>query len=483
MKWVSKLHKVVLITLLGTAAIIYGAISFVNHYLFRTSALDLGIYNHAIYMYSHFQMATSALYEQVPRNLLSDHFDLLVPLFSPLHFVFGSYTMLIVQIAALLIGALGVYRYFKPKDVWSALLAVLYFLSFYGLFGAISYDYHSNVVAAAILPWFFVFIRDKKLLWASLIFVLIIVAKENMALWMVFVCLGMAVEFWREKTLRVFLLLGSVFSAIYFIGIIKLVIPALAPEKEYFHFDFAVLGEDPKSALIYIFSHPIETINNLFINHIRAPSADGIKAETYLALCLAGLPILLRKPHFLLMLIPILFQKMLNDVAYKWSVDVHYNIEFAPILTIGIFSVLVKLKNQFLRWALMLLVCVLSIWSTGQILQATLVYRDDVKIQFYREAHYTTFFDYRAVHETLALIPPDASLSASFPFVSHLCSREEIYEFPICDDCDYTVFTKLFGSYPLGREHFEVYTEELVNSSDWEVLVEKEEVTLLKRRK
>lgn len=481
MKKLKYFRSSILILTFLSAAVIYGSISFVNHNLFRTSALDLGVYNNAIYKYGHFKMATSAVYEEEARNLFSDHFDLLVPILSPLQYVLGNYTLLIVQILALLLGAYGLYLYIKPKGDWAAVASVVYFLSFYGVFGAVSYDYHSNVIAAAILPWFFVFVRDKKLVPALLIFSLILVSKENMALWMVFVCAGMAIEFWKVSKLRNLLILGSVFSAFYFILVLSVIIPAIAPTKEYFHFDFSVLGANPKEALGYIISHPLETLKSLFENHMGDPNGDGIKAESYWALCFAGILLLIRKPQFLLMLIPILFQKMLNDDMYKWSVDVHYNVEFAPILAIGIFSVLSLVKRNAIRWSLLLVVCGFSIWSTSRILKSTHVYREDLKIQFQHKKHYRTHFDHNKVHEALKLIPEEASVSALYPFVPHLAFRDEIYQFPILHEAEYIVYSKQFYTFPLTKDHFDSYTDELKNSKEWEVVLDEEEITILRR--
>src|SRR6185295_709951 len=95
---------------------IYALISWVNHYLFRTSAYDLGIYNQAIYHYAHLRINHPTIFDPPITNFLSDHFDLVLPVISPLYYLFGSYTLLIVQVVVILIGGLGVFRYFKLKS-------------------------------------------------------------------------------------------------------------------------------------------------------------------------------------------------------------------------------------------------------------------------------------------------------------------------------------------------------------------------------
>ena len=92
--------------------ILYSLISLVNHYLLRTYALDLGAYSNALYDYSHFQWNDSTVFKSIKENLLADHFDLYLIIFSPLSLVFKTYTLLLVQLVFILLGGLGIYKYF-----------------------------------------------------------------------------------------------------------------------------------------------------------------------------------------------------------------------------------------------------------------------------------------------------------------------------------------------------------------------------------
>ena len=93
--------------------IIYCLISLVNHYNFRTYALDLGVYTNALYDYIHLQWNDSTSFLAEAENLLADHFDIYLIIFSPLSLVFGSYTLLVVQIFSVIVGGYGVFRYFR----------------------------------------------------------------------------------------------------------------------------------------------------------------------------------------------------------------------------------------------------------------------------------------------------------------------------------------------------------------------------------
>ena len=117
----------------AVAGVLYALISLVNHYLFKTYALDLGLYTHAMYDYAHFRVDDCSMFKAVPQSILSDHFDLYLVILSPLIYVFGSYTLLIVQIAAVLLGGWGVYKLIGlyTEDGWMPVLATtVFFFSF-----------------------------------------------------------------------------------------------------------------------------------------------------------------------------------------------------------------------------------------------------------------------------------------------------------------------------------------------------------------
>jgi hypothetical protein len=74
-----------------------------------------------------------------------------------------------------------------------ALIMVLY-LSMWGVVAAMSYDFHMNVIAAYLLIPCIYFFLEKKLKAMWLVFVLMILTKENTALWLFFVFTGLRTE-------------------------------------------------------------------------------------------------------------------------------------------------------------------------------------------------------------------------------------------------------------------------------------------------
>lgn len=481
MKFVLKNKYIIISCLLF--AILYSLISLVNHYNFRTYALDLGLYTNAAFRYAHFQLADSTLIKEYYEPILGGHFDLYLILFSPLIFIFGTNTLLIVQIIALVSGGVGVYYYFDQTDSKNKtlpLFAAIYFFSFFGIFGALSFDYHSVVVASSIVPWFFVAIKLNKKILSAILLGFILVSQENISLWIFFICIALAIEYRKEFKKTSLLLLFSGISLAYFFIVITYIIPHFSTRNEYSGFMYSILGNNIFEALKFALIHPLDCLRLLFINHSNNPIGDFVKAELHVLIILSGLPLLFIKPQYLLMLIPIYFQKLFHDNYAVWSIGAQYNIEYAPILAIGIFTVISQLKKRRIQIIVSSLVLFLATLSTIRTLDNTIFYTEKSRINFLRGMHYRRNYDVKSVHQCLQKIPEDAKVSAQSPFVPHLSLRKYIYQFPIIKNADYIVFSVNEIGYPLSQEEFDKKINELKSSEDWEVLCNKD-LTILKK--
>ncbi len=463
-------------------AILYSMISLVNHFNFRTYALDLGAYTNALYDYTHIQWNDSTVFKEVGENLLADHFDLYLIIFSPLSYIFGTYTLLIVQIISLLLGGIGIYKYFilSGKSSFIATSASLYFFSFFGVIAALSIDYHSNVVAAAMIPWFFYLVK-KELIWkSSILLILILVSKENVSLWLIFVCLGLAIEFRKNYKLRNYLILSSILCAVYFLTITKMVMPFFSNTGSYPHFHYSVLGSTFSEAFIHLISHPIELLKVLFINHTNHPNGEFVKVELHILLLVSGLPFILKKPQYLFMLAPIYFQKLFHDNPSMWGVGGQYSIEFAPILAVGIFMVISEIKRKKLLIYTSIVVVLFTLAATFRTMDNTQIYTNKETIRFYKSKHYKRDFDVNEIKKQLSKIPQEAIVSVQSPFLPHLSLRETIYQFPMIKDAEYVILMESEKSYPITKEELSTIATELKTSKNWKTIYHQDLLILKK---
>jgi uncharacterized membrane protein len=474
------------IILLGYV-LIFGSITFVNHYLLRTYGWDLGINNNAIYDYAHFRWNDCMIMQPAFENVLSDHFSLYPLLVSPLYWVFGSWTMLVFQYCAVLFGGIGVFRFVKNKSQEKFLpeLAMAFFFSFYGVYSALGFDYHDNVIGAMMVPWLFLYVDKQKWNKVFLFTVLLLIAKENMALWSFFIFLGLALPpFWKKEwrnSLR-FLAFG-LGSLVYFLCIVKWVIPALGIEGQtYLHFKYQALGSTMGEALRFILTKPFEAFALLFYNHSGDPIANYIKMETYVALLLSGAWVMLWRPHFIVMLLPILAQKMYNNDFGKWGINAHYSIEFAPILAIAVFTWVIENAPNKKKWAIgfwaLAFGCTLFFLNT----RVSLWYAKQQDC-FYCAAHWQRDFDVNKVKAVLAEIPEESKVSAQSPLAPRLAFREYIYHYPHIANAEYiALLIEERNTYPQSQEEYTNGIETLKNNGEWIVWREVEGLLVLKRK-
>jgi uncharacterized membrane protein len=476
-----------LISIFVFFALIYTSISLVNHYNFRTFGWDLGINNNAIYDYAHLRWNDCMIMQPAFDNVLSDHFSLYPILVSPFYWIFGTWTMLVFQIAAILFGGLGIYRYVLriTANEWLSRLAVLHFFTIWGVFSALSFDYHDNVVATMFVPWFLDYFERKKWKLSIFFFVLIIIAKENMALWAVFIGFGLGLKAALNKNRRDLLIsLGFAFGAlVYFVMVIKVFIPALAtPGRDYLHNSFNALGSNFGEVIVNILKHPVKTIELLFVNHSGDPAFDGIKAETYLAILLAGGFALVLAPEYFVMIIPIIAQKVFNDLPIRWGISNHYSIEFAPILVIALYIVLQRFgKKRHQIAGICLAVSVIS--SVSFLDHRTSEYYNRENSQFYNKSHWVRDFDVKEVREALKNIPDDSKVSAQSHLCPHLAMRDFIYHYPFIGEANYiALLPQEPNKYPLDEESYNKNIEEFISSGKWEFVVNKKSVVILSKR-
>ena len=423
--------KLAFAALLVVAGVLYALISLVNHCLFKTYALDLGLYTHAMYDYAHFRASDCSLFMDMPRNLLSDHFDLYLVILSPLVYVFGSYTLLIVQIAAVLLGGWGIYRLIGlyTDDRLMPLLASAAFFFSFGIIHALSFDYHSNVLAAMMLPWLMYFIKLKKYGLASLFVVLFVIGKENMSLWLFFVVISLMWDYRKDKKTLWYLLGYAVFSMAYFLIINMIVMPQLGGSGGGFA-RYSYLGDNYLAIAKNLVTHPKLTFQLLFTSAVADSDHAGIKEEFYYCALATGLIFTILKPNYLIMTIPLIGQKMLASQPNFWGISFQYSVEFMPVLVIASFLVILKLKQRIgrivLAGAFLLSVLLTTFYTLG--VPHSRVFLDQLCV--YQGRHYEQkIFDADYARQLMDMIPDDASVCASTMLVPHLALRPEVYDY------------------------------------------------------
>ncbi|MCF8461928.1 MAG: DUF2079 domain-containing protein [Flavobacteriales bacterium] len=459
---------------------VFCLISLVNHYNFRSYGLDLGIYTHGIYSYSHLQWHIFTLgLEGLEFNHLGNHFSPIVALLSPFYFLFGSYTLLILQIAAILFGGWGVYLFAKKRlKGWQPELILILFFSMWGIYSALAYDWHANVMAAMFAPWFILFYERGDTKKAILMFALVLICKENMAVWMAAIISGLIVRdfFLKPKELNWKLgasLLGT--SVIYF-GIVQmLIMPALNTAGVSDHLgNYSHLGEGPAGVIKTMLTKPRHIFYLLFESLQADELTSMLKSQLHFMVLVSGGLALIYRPHYIIMLAPIYAQKLLSSNPAHWGVYSQYSIEFAPIICLAYVEWLQNLS--FEKWKTPLLI--------GTIATATFFNWHPTRPNtgFYQSEHYQSGLETDAIYEALSLIPDDAIVSASNVIVPHVAGRKKIYLYPVVKDADYlAILTHGRDLYPVDSLEFPNRMMELRSDSLNEIVYDENNLLIIKR--
>ena len=451
----------------------FALISLVNHHLFRTHALDLGMMNHALHSFSEFNANTFTLglTEADEKPFLGTHFSPVMFLYVPVYWLLGNSSLLFIQIAAMLLGGIGVFRAAQSAGLGDRLSmwAGFHFYAIWGIYSALEFDFHNNVMGAMLLPWLWHFLAQRRKVSAALVLTIILACQENMGLWMVFFLLGFLLHersLFKRESLR-FEWPLIVVSALYFGLALGWIMPTIAGDSQFAAVSVQRMGRGGWDIARNMLSHPLQVVQHLFTcDHPDAPA----KVEFHWMMMIAGGWACLRHPQFLCMLIPIYAQKMLSNAPSFWGVGRQYSIEFVPIISLAV--VFLASKHRRLFQAIYPLLFVVTLGSTIVKFKERKDFFKRECIDLFYAPHYETHLDLAVVRDVLSNIPDDISLSVSSSLAPHLANRPILRLFPQEQDADMIVLVNDPGNeWPLTETQFQDHIARL-KASDRHILVE-----------
>ncbi len=435
MKRILTRHKSPLVVgILLFFGLLFAVESIGNHLCFRTYGLDLGVYTKTLYDHAHLNGNDGTFFLWEPSNQMGGHFDLYLWIFSPLVYLFGNYTLLLVQIAAVLLGMLGMYRLsgLYAKKSWLPLTAMLLVGLSFGVWHALGYDYHSNVVSAMLLPWLLYFVKRCQRVGTVLTAVAMSIAVEASALWTAFVLLALVWDMRRDRPMRRLLMLTSAGCLAYFLVVTLWVMPLLGGGGGTGFWRYKWMGANVGEVARWVVAHPFVAVKDVFVNFTDGPGGL-LKREFFLCLLASGLLFTCFKPNYLVMLIPPLALKMLSsDVESFWGVANHYNIELCMVAAVGTVAALGRMRQGRAQTLLCVLAVALTtctfFYTIGR--PQTPIRKANVRIL--DACHYRQDdFDAATARRLLKQVPADASVCATTMFTPHLAARDSVYIFPM----------------------------------------------------
>lgn len=415
---------------LGLIAVLLFAVStgyaWARHAKYETTGFDLGIFDQVVRAYAHFSAPISPL-KGVGYNILGDHFHPILVVLAPLYWVWDDPRMLLtVQAALFAVSIMPVAVFVRRRfGGWAGVLVALVYGVSWPLQGAVHFDFHEIAFAVLLLAVLMnaLDVRRDRIVVAMCLLLLFV--REDMGALVALV--GLLVALRRPLApgdRRRSLLLGGVLGTLGMVGYwlaTSVVIPALGPQG-FTYWTFTALGPDPVSAIRFMILHPWRVAVLMVTPAVKFHTLVAIFSPT--ALLAFGSP-------YVLLVLPFLAQRMLNDRELLWQTNFHYTSVIAPILVMaaadtvsrwmrrfpGILGphriripmpgpsarrVTVSLATLWIAWCVTLPAW--SMWTrsplypvSGGLLSGRVWERD---------------LRWRSVHETLPMIPPDECVEA-----------------------------------------------------------------------
>jgi uncharacterized membrane protein len=350
-------HLITLAVLATLAAGGYSACEFLQYYTFRAGTYDLVIFDQAIRSYSHFHLPVS-LVAGVHRgfgtdfSILGDHFSPILALLAPLYWIHsGPQTLLVAQavLFAAAIPPLWVLTRRELGNTWGAYCVAIGYAVSWPVAQAVSFDFHevafAPLLTAVLFERFSAYRRGGARWWhVALPAVGLLGVKEDMGL--LVAGFGLAVLVlslrWARGQRRQVRLLGAGFVVVGLAMALvttDVVLPAFGSVPTYY-WRYGQFGADAPAAAWQMLTHPLVT-GEAFVT-------PGSKVHTMVCLFAIAAFAALLSPY-LLVIAPLLAERMLSDAPNWWGLFFHYNAFLVvPLLCAGVDAV--ARPGRWSRW-------------------------------------------------------------------------------------------------------------------------------------
>jgi uncharacterized membrane protein/uncharacterized membrane protein YbhN (UPF0104 family) len=411
-------------------------VSFLRYDNYYTGKYDLGNMSQTIWNTMHgriFQFTNPDIATNDSR--LATHADFILILFTPLYALWPDPRNLLFW-QAFIVGAGTFFVYFAGKTITknktiAATLAFSYLIN-PSVQRSILYDFHAVTLATTFLLAAFYYLITKRFRLFLLFSILAGLCKEQV--WLIIGLLGIFIFIKQHKRLWGSLLFIVGFSLTYFL--ITYAIPNTLGSTHFAISYFSEFGNEPVHILKNILLSPTQTLSTLF-----AP--NRIEYFKQLLSPVGYLPIF--APWLFLFIIPELAINLLSNNEHLYQIYYQYTATITPFIFLSTMYGIVTVKKLFLRIPnpaninlMPLLICYLlfsslySAYLDGP-LPGAIEPNTDMITNPLKQRNF--------VDQTIQTIPQNVSVGASNNIASHLSNRETIYVSPIgLEKAEYIVF-------------------------------------------
>lgn len=400
------------------------SIATVNRYnTFNASTFDFGIFAQ---MYEYMRdtgFPTTTLERNMSLSHFAIHFSPIYYLLLPGYFIFSSPEyLLIMQAIVICLGVFPVYllcRHFKIGNINSVFISGSYLL-YPAIITPAFFDFHENKFLTVLLLWLFYFYERKKVIPMYLSLILVLLVKEDAALYIIFFGLFcmLAKKDYKHG-------LWIMISGLCYFGVVITGMELFGHGIMDNRFDIYQLPGQKGLGVVAknILANPMFFVANLF-------TEEKLRYIIYLFVPLAFVPFITKKWQSYTLMIPIIVMNLMTAYPYQFDIGYQYTYGVSAIL----FYLFIRNIKEFThKWKRIISIITL-IASLLFLLTST---------QEFFTSYNQMFTDYKIerleTEEALSMIPQDASVTSQTYFTAHLSRVKELYDYPYPEWTDFVV--------------------------------------------
>ncbi len=393
-----------------------------KYYNFGYNALDLAIINQVFYNSSQGNFFASSIH---PPTYLGDHFTPILFLLIPFYCFFKHpLTLLILQTIILGLSAWPIYLIAKQtiNKNWGIIIALAWLLN--PLVQNINlFEFSFLPLAIFLILWAIYFYQNQKYYPFIILSLLALLVREDVAL-VIFMFSILAI---LDKRKIKWWLPPIIFSTIYFLLALKITDLFSKSGQYKFFIYYSWLGNSGQEFIINFIFEPWRVIAHLI-------NLGNLEFILGLLLPFAFLPLL--KPKYLILGLGIFAQLVLGAAGGSATLlQLHYSALILPALFLATIYALAKILSSpdktkskiinLINWEkplsflIFLIAIIYSSLALGPVIGGI--------TQFYQNG--LTWPQTSLKNEFIKKIPPQASVAATYEFLTKLSSREKIYSF------------------------------------------------------
>jgi len=397
------------------STVYFGYITSAKYKSYNNFTFDFGIFAQ---MYE--RMAASfAPNTTVERSHMMSHFGVhfspIFYLFLPGYYIFRSPLYLFyVQAGAVAAGVFAVYLIAGKLGLSGKMtLALELMYAFYPcLMNGTFYDFHENKFLTTIILFLFYFIISKNTLWEFIFAFLLLMVKEDAAIYLIVIALFMMIN--RKEIYRGLIMLGM--AIVYFIAA-QAIVAASGTEGVMISrlSDYFVNGEQGFGSVAKsVFFDFGFLIKQMF-------TAEKLPFILWMFLPVCCAPFLTKKISSLILLFPIIPINLMQSWQYQYDVDYQYTYGVAALIIVSAILVISRLKGGKKR-----VVVIVSLFMCAVMSASLMVPKINNANTYLKNSDGTR----QQVDELIESVPTDATVTAAHALVPHLYKVEWLYTMP-----------------------------------------------------